>query len=108
MELTMSRIMLFIATNMAIYLVLSITLRLFGVDSMLVESGSLNLNILLILAVVIGFGGSFISLAISKWMAKRATGAQVIINPSNETERWLVDVVARQAGTQDGRFFMFF
>lgn len=93
----MKRIVLFLATNLAIILILSITLRILGVDSLLAANGNLNLNALLIFAAVFGFGGSFISLAISKWMAKRSTGAQVITNPSNETERWLVDVVARQA-----------
>jgi heat shock protein HtpX len=94
----MKRIFLFLATNIAILLVLSITLRLLGVDRILDESGTgLNLNALLVFAAVIGFGGSFISLAISKWMAKRMTGAQVIDQPRNSTESWLVDTVRRQA-----------
>jgi len=94
----MKRIFLFRATNVAVLVVLSVTLRLLGVDSLLEESGTgLNITALLIFASVLGFGGSFISLAISKWMAKRATGAVVIENPSNETERWLVDTVRRQA-----------
>ena len=74
------RIVLFLATNLAVLLVLSIVLRLLGVDRILDESGSgLNYEALLIMSAVIGFGGSFISLALSKWMAKRATGARVII-----------------------------
>lgn len=94
----MKRIFLFIVTNLAIVLVLSVTLRLLGVDSMLDESGvGINFNALLILSAVIGFGGSLISLAISKWSAKRMTGARVIEVPSNTTERWLVDTVKRQA-----------
>ncbi|MCF6217996.1 MAG: protease HtpX [Gammaproteobacteria bacterium] len=93
----MKRILLFLATNLAIILILSITLRLLGVDSILAQNGTLNLNSLLIFSAVFGFGGSFISLAISKWMAKRATGAQVITQPSNEMEKWLVDTVACQA-----------
>ncbi len=93
----MKRVLLFVATNLAIIIVLSITLRLLGVDSLLEQNGSLNLNSLLIFSAVFGFGGAFISLAISKWMAKRTTGAQVITQPSNEMERWLVDTVARQA-----------
>ncbi len=94
----MKRIFLFLATNLAVLVVLSLTLRLLGVDSLLQENGiGLNINALLIFASVLGFGGAFISLAISKWMAKRATGAVVIENPSNETERWLVDTVRRQA-----------
>jgi len=94
----MKRIFLFLATNIAILLVLSVTLRLLGVDRILDESGSgLNLNALLVFAAVIGFGGSFISLAISKWMAKRMTGAHVIEQPRDSTETWLLDTVRRQA-----------
>jgi len=94
----MKRVLLFLATNIAILLVLSITLRLLGVDQMLAQSGgALNLNALLIMAAVIGFGGSFISLALSKFMAKRMTGAQVIEQPRNQTEAWLVETVRRQA-----------
>ncbi|MGB5245216.1 MAG: protease HtpX [Woeseia sp.] len=96
------RIALFLVTNIAVVLVLSIVLRLLGVDRILDESGSgLNYQSLLILSLVIGFGGSFISLAMSKWMAKRSTGARVITNPSNATESWLTSTVqrlARQAG----------
>jgi heat shock protein HtpX len=92
------RIALFLATNVAVILVLSIALRVLGVDSYLEESGSgLNVQALLIFSAVFGFGGSFISLAISKWMAKRATGAKVITQPRNEVESWLLNVVARQA-----------
>ncbi len=94
----MKRVFLFIATNLAVLVVLSITLRLLGVDSLLDQSGTgLNITALLIFASVLGFGGAFISLAISKWMAKRSTGAVVIEKPSNETERWLFDTVRRQA-----------
>ena len=94
----MKRIMLFIMTNIAIMLVLSITLRLLGVDSILAENGSdLNIQALVILSGVIGFGGSFISLLMSKWMAKRMTGAVVITNPSTNLERWLVRTVEEQA-----------
>ncbi len=92
------RIALFLATNLAVILVLSVVLRLLGVDQILDESGSdLNYESLLVLSLVIGFGGAFISLAISKWMAKRSTGAQVITQPRNETESWLLNVVERQA-----------
>ncbi len=94
----MKRIMLFILTNIAIMFVLSITLRLLGVDSILAENGSdLNIQALVILSGVIGFGGSFISLLISRWMAKRMTGAVVITSPSNNIERWLVNTVEKQA-----------
>lgn len=92
------RIALFLATNLAVILVLSVVLRLLGVDSILDERGvGINFQALLILSLVIGFGGSFISLAISKWMAKRSTGARVITQPSNATESWLVNTVERQA-----------
>jgi len=94
----MKRIFLFLVTNIAVLLVLSVTLRLLGVDRILDQQGTgLNYQSLLVFAAVIGFGGSFISLLISKWMAKRATGAHVIETPSNQTERWLVDTVQRQA-----------
>jgi len=92
------RVALFIATNLAIVLVLSVVLRLLGVDQILDESGSkLNYQSLLVLSLVIGFGGSFISLAMSKWMAKRATGARVIEQPQNATESWLLATVERQS-----------
>ena len=90
------RVGLFLITNLAIILVLSFTARILGVDRFLTQNG-LNLGALLIFSLLFGFGGSFISLALSKWMAKRWTGAQVIENPSTPTERWLVDTVRRQA-----------
>ena len=94
----MKRIALFLATNLAIIVVLSITLRLLGVERILDEQGvNLDLNSLLVFSAVFGFGGSFLSLAISKWTAKRFTGAQVIKQPRDNRERWLVDTVARQA-----------
>ena len=92
------RIALFLATNLAVILVLSIVLRLLGVDSILDERNvGINYEALLVLSLVIGFGGSFISLAISKWMAKRSTGARVITQPANATESWLVNTIERQA-----------
>ena len=95
----MKRIFLFMVTNLAILLVLSITLRLLGVDRILDAEGSgMDFNSLLIMAAVIGFGGSLVSLAMSKWSAKRMTGAVVIEQPSDPTERWLVETVQRQAG----------
>ncbi|HTT38305.1 MAG TPA: protease HtpX [Burkholderiales bacterium] len=90
------RILLFLVTNLAILLVLSFTARLLGVDRFLTANG-LNLGTLLAFAAVIGFGGSFISLLMSKWLAKMSTGAQVIASPSNASERWLLDTVRRQA-----------
>ena len=90
----MKRIFLFLATNLAVLVVLGIVLNIVfaftGVNSQ--STGGL-----LIFAAVFGFGGSFISLAMSKWMAKRSTGAVVIENPGNETERWLVATVTEQA-----------
>jgi heat shock protein HtpX len=92
------RVALFLATNIAVLLVLSIVLRLLGVDRILDESGSgINYQSLLVLSLVIGFGGSFISLALSKWMAKRSTGARVITQPASPTESWLLATVERQA-----------
>lgn len=92
----MKRVVLFLATNMAIVLVLSVTMRLLGVEPYLNEQG-LNLTSLLIFAAVMGFGGSLISLAISKWTAKKSVGARVISEPSTPSEQWLVQTVARQA-----------
>lgn len=94
----MKRILLFLATNLAIIVVLSITLRLLGVERILDESGAgLNFNNLLVFAAVFGMGGAFISLAMSKWTAKRMTGARVIDDPRTPTEIWLVETVRRQA-----------
>ena len=90
----MKRIFLFLATNMAIVLVLSVTMRLLGVEPYLNANG-LNLTSLLIFAAVMGFGGSFISLAISKWSAKKAMGVQVIEVPANTTEYWLFETVRK-------------
>ncbi len=86
----MKRIVLFLATNLAIMLVLSIVLSVLGVDPQ--STGGL-----LVFALVFGMGGSFISLALSKTMAVRATGAQIIKEPRNSSERWLFDTVKRQA-----------
>ena len=94
----MKRVFLFIVTNLAIVLVLSVVLSLFGVSGVLDAQGiGLDMTSLLIFASVFGFGGSLISLVISKWTAKRLTGAQVITTPRNETEIWLLNTVARQA-----------
>ncbi|MDA9766917.1 protease HtpX [Candidatus Thioglobus sp.] len=94
----MQRIFLFLLTNIAIMVILSVTLRVLGVESLLAQNGSdLNLNALVIFSGIFGFGGAFISLAISKWMAKRMTGAKVIENPSNNVEKWLLDTVERQS-----------
>jgi len=92
----MKRILLFLATNVAIMLVLGITASLLGVNHYLTARG-LNLGSLLVFAGLMGFGGAFISLWLSKPIAKWTTGARVIEQPSNPTERWLLDTVARQA-----------
>jgi heat shock protein HtpX len=96
------RILLFLATNIAVLLVASITFRVLGLEQFMYQQGvGLNLTGSLILAAMFGMGGSFISLLMSKWMAKRSTGAQVIDQPRNQSERWLVDTVkelAQKAG----------
>lgn len=98
LEVTMKRILLFLATNLAIIVVLSISLRLLGFERILDAQGvNLDLNSLLLFASVFGFGGSFISLAMSKWMAKKSVGAHVIEAPQNATQKWLIDTVSRQA-----------
>jgi heat shock protein HtpX len=94
----MKRILLFLGTNIAVLLVLSVVLRLLGIDSLLAEQGTqLDLRALLVFSAVVGFSGSFISLAISKWSAKRLTGARVIETPRNAAESWLLNTVQRQA-----------
>jgi len=94
----MKRIFLFVLTNLAVVLVINITLRLLGVDRILNQSGGVNFNALPVISLVIGFSGSIILLLMSKWSAKQMVGAQVIENPIDPTERWLVDTVRRQAG----------
>ena len=90
----MKRIFLFLTTNLAILFVFGISLRILGVERYFMEQGvNLNINGLLIFAAIFGFGGSFISLLISKWTAKRLTGAKVIQQPSNSTEQWLFATV---------------
>jgi heat shock protein HtpX len=94
----MKRIFYFLVTNLAIVLVLSVTMRLLGVEPFLNANG-LNLNSLLIFAAVMGFGGAFISLAISKWSAKKMSGAVTIENPKTPDEIWLVNTVKKQSET---------
>jgi len=92
------RVILFVITNLAIVFILSIVLSLLGVGQILDQQGvGLDLRSLVIFAAVFGFGGSLISLAISKWTAKRLTGARVIESPSTDAEMWLVQTVRRQA-----------
>ena len=92
----MKRIALFLATNIAVLLVLVLVTRLLGVDNYLDENG-INYGSLLVFSAVIGFTGSLISQAMSKTIAKWTTGAQVIVQPRNSTESWLVSTVQRQA-----------
>lgn len=84
------RVFLFLATNMAVLALVSIVMSLLGVSPQ-------NFGGLLIMAALFGFGGSIISLLVSKWVAKRTTGAKVIVQPSNEAEQWLYATVQRQA-----------
>lgn len=94
----MKRIALFLATNIAIMVVLAVVMQVFGLEGVLDEQGvGLDLTALLIISAVVGMTGSFISLALSKWMAKSMTGAQVIDSPRNPEEQWLVETVQRQA-----------
>jgi heat shock protein HtpX len=92
----MKRIFLLIATNLAVMVVLTIVVRLLGLDRWLYAEGT-DLPSLLTWAAIFGFGGSFISLALSKWMAKTTMGVQVIENPTTPAERWLVETVAAHA-----------
>ena len=85
-----TRIALFLATNLAVLILAGIVMSILGVDSR-------SMSGLLVMAGIFGFGGSFISLLLSKWMAKRSTGAVVITEPRNDTERWLLKTVERQA-----------
>jgi heat shock protein HtpX len=94
----MKRIFLLVATNIAVLIVLSVSLRLLGVDRILDEQGvGLDLNALLVFSAVLGFAGSLISLAMSKFTAKRMMGVRVIAEPRTADERWLVETVRRQA-----------
>lgn len=92
----MMRIALFLATNLGILIVLNISMRLLGIEPYLNAQG-LNYTSLMIFAAAFGMGGAFISLLLSKWTAKRFTGVQIIEEPVNEEQRWLVETVKRQA-----------
>ncbi len=96
----MKRILLFLATNIAVLAVLSVSMRLLGIDQYLASTGQ-DPGGLLVFAAILGFGGSLISLAMSKFIAKRSTGARVITQPANAEEAWLVATVRRLA-TQAG------
>ncbi len=93
----MKRIALFLLTNIGVLIVLSISMRLLGLESYFTANYGLDLGSLLVFAAIIGFAGSFISLAISKWSAKFMTKAHVIKQPADATEAWLLETVARQA-----------
>ena len=90
----MLRIALFLATNLAILVLLGIVMTIFGIDSRSTSG-------LLVMAALFGMGGSFISLAMSKWIAKKSTGARVITQPANASEQWLFDTVKRMATTAE-------
>jgi len=94
----MKRIMLFLATNIAVLALLAVTMQVLGIQGILDQQGvNLDLGSLLVFSAVLGFGGSLISLAISKWSAKKMTGARVIEQPANDVESWLVNTVKRHA-----------
>lgn len=96
----MLRILLFLATNVAIMVVIGIIFSVLGIGSTLDAQGvNLNLNALLLVSGIVGMTGSFISLAISKWMAKKSMGVHVIEHPQNQTEQWLMSIVNKQANT---------
>ena len=92
----MKRIALFLATNIAVLLVLSVVMRVLGIDQMLARNGQDPLA-LLMMAAVFGFGGAFVSLAMSKWLAKRSMGIHLVVQPANTREAWLLDTVRRLA-----------
>ncbi|MEL6367799.1 MAG: protease HtpX [Pseudomonadota bacterium] len=93
----MKRLLLFVGTNVAVLAVISVVWSLMPWDSVFAADGGPNLTALLVFSAIVGFAGSFISLLMSKWIAKRSTGAQVITNPRSEIEQWLVATVRRQA-----------
>ena len=93
----MRRILLFVLTNLAVMTLLTVVIKVFGIDTYTYTKTGINFQGILVLSAVFGFGGSFISLLMSKWVAKWQTGAKVIENPSNPTESWLLSTVRRQA-----------
>ncbi len=98
----MMRIALFLATNLAVIVVASITLNLLGVDHYLQNNGvDLNLKALLVFCAVFGMAGSIVSLLLSKFMAKMTTGTKIIETPASEEERWLVETVRELAQKAD-------
>ncbi|EGV27882.1 protease htpX [Thiorhodococcus drewsii AZ1] len=94
----MMRIILFILTNAAILVVISVVFRLLGLDGALLQNGGIDMTSLLIMAAIVGFSGSLISLFLSKTMAKHGMGVQIIDQPTNPFEQWLLNTVANQSG----------
>ena len=92
----MKRIVLFLITNLAVVLVLSVVMRILGIDQYIAAQNGSYYG-LLVFAAVFGFGGALISLAMSKWSAKRMMGVRVIEQPRDNLERWLIDTVRKQA-----------
>ena len=107
----MLRIALFLGTNIAILVVLSLTMSLFGIDGVLQDNGvDLDLNSLLFISAIIGFTGSFISLLVSKWIAKRSMGVELVKESKNETERWLLNTleeISQKSGIKTPEFGIF-
>ena len=107
----MLRIALFLGTNIAILVVLSLTMSLFGIDGVLQDNGvDLDLNSLLFISAIIGFTGSFISLLVSKWIAKRSMGVELVKESKNETERWLLNTleeISLKSGIKTPEFGIF-
>ncbi len=94
----MSRIFLFLATNMAVMALIGIVFQIFGIQGLLAQNGvDLNLTAVMVMSLVVGFSGSIISLFMSKSMAKRSMGVNIIEQPANNAERWLLETVYRQA-----------
>ena len=94
----MKRIILFVATNLAVLALASVIVHLLGLDAVLASRGG-NFGSLLVVGAVFGFGGAFVSLLMSKWMAKNSMGVRVITQPSNGQEAWLLETVRRQAAS---------
>ena len=107
----MFRIALFLGTNIAILLVLSLSMSLFGISGVLDSNGiDLNLTSLLFISSIIGFAGSFISLLMSKWIAKKSMGVVLIVNPKNDTEIWLLKTlnnISKKANIKTPEFGIF-
>ena len=94
----MMRILLFLATNAAILVVISVVFSLLGINGILDQQGvNLDLKSLLLVSAIIGISGSVISLMLSKWMAKKSMGVHIIQHPQNQTEKWLLNIVTKQA-----------